>query len=200
MESLRLNEIECIIMNAQVLYTDNLIIRRFEESDIHALYVILSDEEVNRFLPWYPMNDIYETRRFLDTGFEKQSYAVCLKNDGFPIGYINIAEKEPYDLGYGIRKEFWNRGIITEACKVVIEQAREEGLPYVTATHDRNNPGSGRVMQKIGMRYHYTYEELWQPKNIMVFFRMYQLNLDGKYDRIYMGYWNQSNVRFIEKF
>ena len=73
-------------------------------------------------------------------------------------------------------------------------------MPYVTATHDRNNPGSGRVMQKIGMRYHYTYEELWQPKNIMVFFRMYQLNLDGKYDRIYMGYWNQSNVRFIEKF
>ena len=29
---------------------------------------------------------------------------------------------------------------------------------------------------------------------------MYQLNLDGKYDRIYMGYWNQSSVRFIEKF
>ena len=34
----------------------------------------------------------------------------------------------------------------------------------------------------------------------MVFFRMYQLNLDGKYDRINMGYWNQPNVRFIEKF
>lgn len=55
-------------------------------------------------------------------------------------------------------------------------------------------------MQKIGMRYQYTYEELWQQKNIRVFFRMYQLNLDGKHDRIYMGYWNQSNVRFIEKF
>lgn len=152
------------------------------------------------FLPWYPMNDIYETRHFLETGFEKQLYAVCLKNDNCQIGYISVAEKEPYDIGYGLGKEFWNRGIITEACKAAIEQARVEGLHYVTATHDRNNPGSRRVMQKIVMRYQYTYEELWQPNNIRVFFRIYQLNLDGKHDRIYMGYWNRSNVRFIEKF
>ena len=102
MVSLWLNEIEFISMNVQTLYTDNLIIRRFEESDIHALYGILSNEEVNMFLPWYPMNDIYETRHFLETGFEKQSYAVCLKNDNCQIGYISVAEKEPYDIGYGL--------------------------------------------------------------------------------------------------
>ena len=51
---------------------------------------------------------------------------------------------------------------------------------YITATHDVNNPRSGRVMQAIGMRYCYSYEELWQPKNFPVIFRMYQLNLDGQ--------------------
>lgn len=32
------------------------------------------------------------------------------------------------------------------------------------------------------MKYCYTYEEQWQQKNIPVFFRMYQLNFDGKID------------------
>ncbi len=182
------------------LYSENLVLRRFTEDDIPALFAILCDAEVNMFLPWYPVRDMEETRRFLEERFVNQAYAVCLKGTDCPAGYITIAEKEPYDLGYGLRKEFWNRGIITEACRTVISQARKEGLPYLTATHDRNNPASGRVMQKAGMKYMYTYEELWQPKDIQVFFRMYQLNLDDNEERVYMGYWNKSEVRFIEKF
>ena len=30
---------------------------------------------------------------------------------------------------------------------------KEDGVPYITATHDRNNPASGRVMEKCGMRH-----------------------------------------------
>lgn len=47
-------------------------------------------------------------------------------------------------------------------------------------------------MQAIGMKYRYSYKELWQPKNFMVTFRMYQLNLDGCEDRIYRKYWDRS--------
>ena len=42
-------------------------------------------------------------------------------------------------------------------------------------------------MRKIGMTYRYSYKEQWQPKNILVTFRMYQLNLDGV-ERVYTGY------------
>ena len=35
------------------------------------------------------------------------------------------------------------------------------------------------------MKYQYSYEEQWQPKNFLVTFRMYQLNLDGNTDRVY---------------
>ena len=38
--------------------------------------------------------------------------------------------------------------IITEAAAAVVAQARKDGLPYITATHDRNNPRSGAVMKK----------------------------------------------------
>ena len=40
-------------------------------------------------------------------------------------------------------------------------------------------------MQAIGMKYRYSYNELWQPKNKWVTFRMYPLNLDGQENRIY---------------
>ena len=46
-------------------------------------------------------------------------------------------------------------------------------------------------MEKLSMRYCYTYREQWQPKDIPVDFRMYQLNLDGEEGRVYRGYWEK---------
>lgn len=37
------------------LETDRLILRKFEERDMEALYLLLKDEEVNIFLPWFPV-------------------------------------------------------------------------------------------------------------------------------------------------
>ena len=75
---------------------------------------------------------------------------------------------------------------------------RYSGIPYITATHDVNNPRSDNVMKNIGMTYRYSYEELWQPKNFKVIFRMYQLNFDGQNERVYQKYWSQSANHFIE--
>ena len=58
--------------------------------------------------------------------------------------------------------------------------------------------GSGKVMQKLGMVYHYSYREQWQPKDISVVFRMYQLNLDGDNNRLYRAYWDKFPEHFVE--
>ena len=92
-----------------------------------------------------------------------------------------------------------HRGIVTEAAKAVAAKLNQDGLPYLTATHDQNNPRSGGVMQNIGMRYCYSYQEQWQPKDILVPFRLYQLNLDGREERVYRKYWDNSAVHFVEK-
>ena len=44
----------------------------------------------------------------------------------------------------------------------------------------------------------YTYEEQWQPKNIPVFFRMYQLNLDGNDEQVSRKYWDMYENDFVE--
>lgn len=193
-------------MNTPTLVTERLILRKFAEDDLEAIFLILNDEEVNRFLPWFPVKNLDETRKFYEERYaakyaqpQAYAYAVCLKEDNYPIGYIQVEMDESHDLGYGLRKEFWHRGIAAEAAKAVIAQVKKDGIPYVTATHDRNNPASGRVMQKAGMSYRYSYEEQWQPKNIPVVFRMYQLNLDGNTDFVYKKYWDRYQNHFIEK-
>lgn len=193
-------------MNTPRLETDRLILRKFTEDDLEALYYMHSDEEVNRFLPWFPLRNMEDAKAFYEERFVSRyreerayGYAVCLKENDYPVGYVNLSMDDSYDFGYGLRREFWHRGIITEAGKAVIEQLRRDGIPYITATHDVNNPRSGSVMKRLGMKYRYSYQEQWQPKNIQVIFRMYQLNLDGNENRIYQRYWDNSEVHFIER-
>ena len=168
--------------------------------------MILRDEEVNKFLPWYPVKSMEETKRFYEERYASKyaqpqayAYAICLREDKYPIGYIKVDMEEHHDLGYGLRKEFWHQGIVSEAAKAVVEQVKKDGLPYITATHDINNPHSGGVMKKIGMEYQYSYEERVQPKNTVVIFRMYQLNFTASDDFVYKKYWNEFDNHFVEE-
>lgn len=183
------------------LETKRLILRKFESSDMEALYLLLKDEEVNTFLPWFPLKNVKEAKDFYEEQFadDKYCFAICLKEDNYPIGYVNVKTDESFDFGYALCKEFWHRGIVTEASNSLIDQLKKDNIPYITATHDINNPRSGGVMRRIGMKYCYSYLEQWQPKNISVTFRMYQLNFDGMEDRIYQKYWDLYDAHFVEK-
>ena len=155
--------------NTPLLETERLILRKFTENDLEALFNIYSNEEVNTYLPWFPLTSLEEAASLFKEKYREvykrpygYHYAICPKNSNLPAGL------------------------------------KKDGMPYITATHDIRNPRSGGVMKQLGMRYQYSYEELWQPKNIPVTFRLYQLNLDGQEDRVYQEYWNRSSVRFKE--
>ena len=53
-------------MNTPTLETERLILRRFTENDLKAMYLIYSDEEANRFLPWFPVKSMEETRKLFE--------------------------------------------------------------------------------------------------------------------------------------
>lgn len=189
-------------MNGSVLETPRLILRPFAPEDIPAILAIHRDEEVNRFLPWFPLKDMEDAERFYRERYaqpKEYQYAICLRAENVPVGYVKIDVGGANDLGYGLRREYWHRGIVSEAAQALVDRARADGLPFVTATHDVNNPRSGMVMRRIGMRYCYSYEERWMPKDFLVTFRMYQLNLDGDARRVYRGYWEKYPKHFIEK-
>ncbi len=85
-------------LNTPRLETDRLVLRRFTGDDLDALFLILSDKEVNTFLPWFPLASIKEARAFFwerYTEFYRQpvgyGYAVCLKTNNVPVGYVNVS-------------------------------------------------------------------------------------------------------------
>lgn len=77
-----------------------------------------------------------EAKRFYEERYaakyaqpQAYAYAVCLKADDYPIGYIKVDMEEHHDFGYGLRKEFWHKGIVTEAAKAVIKQVKRTACP-----------------------------------------------------------------------
>lgn len=194
-----------IIENTPTIETERLILRKCTFEDAENFLYLLSDEETNTFLPWFTIKTLEDAREHINNRYllyyQKPSayrYVICLKTDNKPIGYVCVSEGNSYDLGYGLRKEFWHKGIVTEASKAVIDRLKNAGFTYITATHDINNPRSGKVMQKLGMKYCYTYIEQCQPKNIIVTFMMYQLNFNSDDKQVYMGYWNKYPKHFTD--
>lgn len=69
-------------MNTPTLETMRLILRKFTESDMDALFLILQDKEVNTFLPWYPLKSIGETKKFYEERYASkysQSHSDCIR-------------------------------------------------------------------------------------------------------------------------
>ena len=144
------------------LETPRLILRPFALRDAEAMYALLRDPVVNTFLPWFPAQTLAEAEEMLRSryiGGPGVHYAVCLRGEDAPIGYVSLAEGPAHDLGYGLARAHWGQGIPSEAAAAVLAEARRAGLAFVTATHDVHNPASGGVMRKIGMTYRYSYRE-----------------------------------------
>ena len=191
--------------NTPTLETPRLILRKFAQGDVRDFLAIMGDKQANTFLPWFPLTTPAEAEAFLAehylSHYGKPSayrYAICMKEDDRPIGYVNLSDGESRDFGYGLRADCWHRGIVTEAATAVVERIRRAGIPFITATHDVNNPRSGAIMRKLGMVYRYSYVEQWQPKDISVTFRMYQMNFDEGDPSVYMGYWTRYDEHFVE--
>lgn len=65
-----------------------------------------------------------------------------------------IEDLECMQLGWVIGRNYWGNGYVAEAALKVVDFLFDEvGANCIYAGHDVNNPNSGRVMQKIGMKY-----------------------------------------------
>lgn len=193
-----------ILENSPPITTKRLILRKFTTDDLKHYLAIMSDKISNEFLPWFTIDNFVDASEYLhklclDTYLKPSGYryAICLKEDNIPIGYCGMSDDASYDIGYGLRHEFWHKGIATEGVGAMINRIKNAGYPFITATHDVLNPHSGAVMKKLGMSYRYTYVEQWQPKNISVAFRMYQMDFDPN-SQTYLEYWNKFANHYIE--
>ena len=146
------------------LETKRLILRPFTPEDADAMYRNWAcDPEVTKYLTWTAHQSPEVTRQIVDRWVEESrkpdyyAWAIVLKDLGEPIGSISAVRInetcESAEIGYCIGKTWWHQGLTAEALRAVIEYLiRDVGAKRVSALHDVDNPNSGRVMQKAGMR------------------------------------------------
>ena len=138
----------------------------------------VSDPEVTKFLTW-PTHPSVEVSRKINASwvasYEKPDYyqwAIVPKELGEPIGSISVVrmneKAESMEVGYAISRKYWGQGIMTEAFTAVIRYLFEEvGILRVSSRHDPNNPASGKVMQKCGLKYEGTLRQSdWNNQGI----------------------------------
>jgi RimJ/RimL family protein N-acetyltransferase len=152
-------------LGTKTLETDRLILRRFRIEDADDMFNSwASDSEVTRFLTWPTHSGVDVTRYILSDWISKYengdyfNWVMELKDTGKIIGNISVVklnkEIESADIGYCMSRAFWGHGFMPEALKSVMDYLFDEvGINRVAASHDVNNPKSGRVMEKAGMKY-----------------------------------------------
>ncbi|MBM7644071.1 RimJ/RimL family protein N-acetyltransferase [Scopulibacillus daqui] len=125
--------------NTPTIETDRFILRKFSDNDLQDMYEIYHDEEVNKYLPWFPFQSIEETKEYLYNNIYKEyeqeiayRYAIEEKASHKVIGYIGVSginkEKGSAELGYGLIKSRWGKGIATEAGKALLERLKQNGF------------------------------------------------------------------------
>lgn len=145
------------------LETASLILNCPEQDDTPKIAAILNDEIYSKNTINIPFPYTAENAEFwislAKESFESNSqyiFAIRLKENPEIIGGIDLGIDKTFnkaELGYWVAKEYWNKGIATEAGKEVIKFGFENlNLKRIFATHFDFNESSGRVMEKMGMK------------------------------------------------
>ena len=143
------------------LETERLRLRLFTHDDLQIMFRLNTDPDVIKYADT-PAKDMEEVRQRLEQGplsdYEKYGYgrfAVELKESGDVIGFCGIKYLPEIDLpevGFRYLKEYWGKGIGTEAAKVCVDFARDDlKIEKLVALIIPGNIASIRVAEKLGM-------------------------------------------------
>ena len=160
-------------MNAEIdisnirLETERLILRTWKITDLDDFFEYASVDGVGEKAGWEHHKNKDESleilKMFID---EKKVFAIILKENQKAIGSIGVKEcRQDLDknlenllgreLGYVLSKDYWNKGIMTEAVSKVIEYCfKILKLNYLIATCFNYNIASKRVLEKLNFKYY----------------------------------------------
>ena len=142
--------------------TDRLILRRYKESDIDAIYEIITDERLSKHIKFPKLSKQEELeciRQWISEADESkyEKWVIELKKDGTVVGNIDVntvVKKHNYcNVGYTIRYDYWGNGYASEALEAVSNHLLENsGYYLVECSCNELNIQSSKVMLKAGFK------------------------------------------------
>lgn len=153
-----------------MIQTSHLILKKPTIKDANQIEVLASDYDVAKTtltIPHpYPKGSAVD---FLKRMFAHEEagnivvYTITLQNSDELIGFINLTLSPNHqrgELGYWIGKLYWGMGYGTEATKAIIDYGFNRlNLNKICAQAFVHNPGSWRIMEKVGMTYEGTLKQ-----------------------------------------
>lgn len=142
--------------------TERLILRRYKETDIDAIYDIITDKRLSTYIKYSELTKEQELECIKewieeadDSKYER--WVIERKEDGAIVGNIDVntvVKKHNYcNVGYTIRYDYWGNGYAAEALEEVSNHLLEEsGYYLVECSCNELNKQSSRVMEKAGFK------------------------------------------------
>lgn len=145
-----------------MLETERLIIKKFTPDDLVKLIEMRSDDEVIKYLGGRTLQNpeaIEKRLGFYLDCYERFGFGMCAmiwKENGAMFGWSGLQPLDgttEIEVGYGMTKEFWGKGIGYEAARAWLDYGfNEKNLERIVAVASPENTGSWRIMEKCGMR------------------------------------------------
>jgi ribosomal-protein-alanine N-acetyltransferase len=140
--------------------TARLRLRPYTKADVPQLVALVGAREVAattlRISHPYTKEDAREFLA-LTKDPDKIWLAITLRRDGRQIGGIGLRVERVHqhaELGYWLGVPYWGKGYATEAAQAMLRFGFEAlQLHRIFASHFKHNPASGRILEKVGMRY-----------------------------------------------
>ncbi len=155
---------ESVFARMKGIRTERLYIRRLTMRDAADMFEYSRDPQVARHVLWDAHRSINESRAYIRYMLRKYrmgepvSWGIEHVASGKMIGTIGFMwyqrENNSAEVGYSLSRAYWNQGIMTEALSAMLDFAFDEmRLHRVEAQHELDNPASGAVMRKAGMKH-----------------------------------------------
>ena len=149
--------------------TERLVVRLVEAGDLDALFVVNSDDEATRFLPypsWRSMADAeawYARTTGLHDDGKARQFVVIDRGDDRVIGaavLFNVDVPGRAEVGYVLGRRDWSRGLMREAIDALLAHAFDEmALRRIEAHVDPRNIASHRLLIALGFVHEGTLRE-----------------------------------------
>ncbi|MDR1941243.1 MAG: GNAT family N-acetyltransferase [Endomicrobium sp.] len=149
----------------QSINTKRLFLRRITIDDAQAMFNNWAcNAEVTKYMRWKAHRDI-ETTKFVINLWLKEydsndvyRWGIVYKENGELIGAIDVVSPDKVtqsaQIGYCLSKMYWNKGIMTESLKEVINYLfSKTDIKKTESWHHIDNQASGKVMLKSGMQF-----------------------------------------------
>ncbi|WP_437918865.1 GNAT family N-acetyltransferase [Sphingobacterium sp. LRF_L2] len=139
-----------------------LVFEKYTVKDFAIYYSLVKDDDVMKYITGKGMSENEAQQKFdsilsINEQEDALGYFKLLDQKGFLIGDCKLVnyEKDPavFEIGYLLKKAYWNRGLGTQVCENLLALATKlDFYKDIVGIIDPDNIASKRLLEKFGFK------------------------------------------------